>query len=494
MSNLRKSAGNNRGSALLIAMGMVFLVGATTSGLFYQGITHSRFGERTLAQTRALELANSGLELARYTLRHSASDCFSSEISSRTIFDRIPLGDDGHFRVEVFAIPNDSYTARVVSTGTYTLSDTKTQVEAKMTCGYLSALDSYAIVSGGDLFVSGSVTVENGDYEYNGIHAEGTITFLGSVELPSNGFTITQTAPVTTPPPGGAAVTPATTPPVIPSANTSAPANASAPAGVTVTQTTTPPVILSVNAAAFEEHKTTYFPGIAGKTQYNFKADGSVTDGDGQLVQSACLPCTARDTHSYKGVAYTPPPAGSSSDAAWSVVDPSAVTENATYRFKDVNLNVTREVGTDLNPFPILLVVENGNLTASKKMVLTGLDDMQTKISRPLSILVEGTSTFEKGLSLHNTTLVNGGATVIAKTLNLADSALITSDDVTLAALHFEESYDGSPIIHNEEKHGDMLKKEGVYSEYSFGERVAEDVTVKTPLQEKMDRGQTAAQ
>jgi len=66
----KKKWANKKGSALMIAMGMVFLVGATTSSLFYQGLVHSKFGERSLAQTRAMELANSGLELARYTLRH----------------------------------------------------------------------------------------------------------------------------------------------------------------------------------------------------------------------------------------------------------------------------------------------------------------------------------------------------------------------------------------------------------------------------------------
>ncbi len=441
----KKKWANKKGSALMIAMGMVFLVGATTSSLFYQGLVHSKFGERSLAQTRAMELANSGLELARYTLRHSANDCFSTEIANHTLFDRIPLGEDGNFTVEVLASPDNPYTAKVVSTGTYSPIATTAKVEAKMTCGFLNALDSYAIITAGDLFVTGAITTENGDYSYNEIHADGSVVLFGSVDLPEEGLTITQAGPITTAP----------------------------PPGVTITQTETPSGMPTVDAGKFTDQMNKFYPEDAAP-QYVFHSDGSVTDGANNVLMQA-----GGQSQTFMGIKYTAAVAGGASKPTWSIIEPGSMESNATFIVKQANLAVSTAVGSELNPKNVTLIVQDGDLNAQQLISLAKRSGAGNVTSRPVGLLVDGNSHI-KDLYLNDVAFIGGGTVAVQSVLNLNNGALIAGDDTQLNSVSFENAYDGSPINYHEEEYGNLLKMKGEQTEYKF-DGVNQKTTDTTP-------------
>ncbi|GEM_PF-6270735 len=436
MTYLRKKGVNQKGSALIVAMGMVFLVGATTSSLFYQGLIHSKFGERSLAQTRALELANSGIELARYTMRHSASDCFSTEIAKHTLFNNVPLGEDGHFTVEVLANPNNPYTAKVISTGTYSPVATSAKVEAKMTCGFLNALDSYAIITAGDLFVSGPITTDSGDYTYNDIHADGSITLTGSVEIPPGGLTVTQAAPVVVSP----------------------------PQGVTITQTATPSGMPVVNAGAFTQQMPKFYP-ENDAPKYTFHNDGKVTDGANNVLLPACSPCGASQV--FKGISFTPAAGGVGTKSVWSIIAPSSMEQNANYVIQSADLSIDATVGSEISPFNVAFVVKNGDLK-TKPLVSVSLDKqpkMGNSISRAVAMVVDGKS-YLNDVYLKDVAMVVGGTLTVTGNLGLSNGAVIAGGNTVLNSVDFRIPYNGSPVNHNERAHGSLLAMDAHQTEY----------------------------
>lgn len=430
----KKRLNKKRGSALFTAMAMVFLVGAATSTFYYQGINWAKGTDRFMERTRALELAASGIELARYTLRHSADDCFQEEVAlpQDVLFDRISLGSDGVFTVRIIPDSANPYRAIVSSEGTYAPTDTKATIEAKMTCGYLNALSDYTIIAGGNVTFFRTVEFEEGTHPYANIHSNNNLLFLASAEIPE-GISLTQ----------GAEVSASLPPDVLDNI----------PSVVQGNPVTIPPVDFS----AFAEATGLLYDG-SDTSSATFNADGSVTAGNGQtLLGAMSAPMSgggnaggAASSHSYGGFTYSA--THGNHPAEWTY-NSSGDLLPAVYNFTtDVAIDAT--LGSSLNQEPTAMYAQ-GNMCVGSDSHIEGRPEVGNYIAGSIALLVEGDFSFEPNskdvFSLTGTVLAIGGNAYFRGPVRLEDSAIVANghiefhDNVTIAM----PSYSGYPIVYN---------------------------------------------
>ncbi|MFQ5830041.1 MAG: hypothetical protein ACE5JD_12930 [Candidatus Methylomirabilia bacterium] len=170
---------DERGVVLILVLMALVVLGALSATLLTIGRTEVQIAANHLRSTRAHFLAEAGVEDAFNAFR-TTSSLVSSAPGTLTAVPGLAgpgptLAAVGSYTVQYQSAGPD--TVLVVSTGTSGTGGAQKLIRATMTTAWVI---NYAIVTNGDLTVSGNVTV---DGDCGGSHSNGNLTVSGSVDL-----------------------------------------------------------------------------------------------------------------------------------------------------------------------------------------------------------------------------------------------------------------------------------------------------------------------